>query len=651
MKRSERVFLFLLLSLLALVYFVQNRTVRRMVEQTDRLERLDEALYRQEEQKDLLMELRLALSKSGTTLTAEARAKMDELFQAIDATTLTEPLREIARYEEVKKMVSQETGDWSTLSQRAERSLATIWNGYQKQSEGNYATMKGQMQVLREIKETNRRFTLILLLLAFFSLLYIGYILKKRLFTFFLTLGRMTKKLADRDLALAEERQYLDSMVQHSMGEIFVYLKAIVHTMEKFIASLKKAGNKLSSASIDIQESTKQQATVINEEAASLNEITTSVEELSITAKEIADIAAEVDAVAGQGKTMAKKGGDVIETMTSSVNTVHESILGTARQNIETVEQSKKIDSVLSVMEDVATEIHLLALNASIESAGAGEAGKRFGVIAQEIRELADNSKNSIDTIRKQILDFHNSLNTSVLSIEVTSHKVSEMSKVVKEAGHYFKELFALIDQSALYAKNISGATAQQKIASEQVVAVMRDVSNVINLSANEVTKINASVDQLMDVSLIVNSLINTFKTDDKRAIRNILEEIREAPEVVTEEYSKLAPLFQESLRLNSFLEAIYLADAKGHLVELIMEDGFKGDVEELKKVNPLERDWFKNAMLEKEVAITSPYLSLATGELCITFSVPVILNGDSRSVIGIDVNYKRWIRDKENEL
>ena len=136
MKRSERVFLFLLLSLLALVYFVQNRTVRRMVEQTNRLERLDEALYRQEEQKDLLMELRLALSKSGTTLTAEARAKMDELFQAIDATTLSEPLREIARYEEVKKMVSQETGDWSTLSQRAERSLATIWNGYQKQSEG-----------------------------------------------------------------------------------------------------------------------------------------------------------------------------------------------------------------------------------------------------------------------------------------------------------------------------------------------------------------------------------------------------------------------------------------------------------------------------------------------------------------------------------
>ncbi len=489
----------------------------------------------------------------------------------------------------------------------------------------------------------------IFFLVVFF--LYIFYFIKFKLLKDISNVNRIISKLANRELDIDNEYFHSKDSSHYILGKLFSKLKAIINSFQNFITPLTIAGANLSNIFINIQESTKYQSSIINEEAASLNQVASSTEELSITAKEIADIAKDIEKNSSDGKEMAQQGEKIISEVVKSVSSVKEEILKTAKQNIEIVEKSKNIDKILEVMEDITSEIHLLALNASIESAGAGEYGERFAVIAQEIRELADNSKDVIEKVKENIESFHDSLNSAVLSIDYNAKQVEKTTDIVKESGKYFKKLFKLIDASVNYSKHIANATMQQKISSEQIVEVMREITDVINSSANEITKINNNMDKIMEVALSINSLIQTFKTDKKDNFRNIIENIVNNHFIKNMDMEKMEQIFRETYEKNSFFEAIYFADREGVFRVFVCDEQYKEKREKVMKVSMFDREWFKKAYEGNKFVFTKPYISLFSGKLHFTFSAPVINNGEFVGAVGIDVNYKKWIESNPNEF
>ncbi len=486
--------------------------------------------------------------------------------------------------------------------------------------------------------------------LIFFSL-YLFYLIKFKLLKDISTINKVVTKIANKEINIEDERFYTIQQKQYPYSHIVGKLNDILNSFNKFLIPLSKASSELSNIFINVQESTKYQSSVINEEAASLNQVASSTEEMSITAKEIADVAKDIENSSSKGKEMAQIGAKLIEEVSTLALNVKTGILDTANKNMSIVDKSKDIDKILEIMTDITGEIHLLALNASIESVGAGEYGERFGVIAQEIRELADNSKQVIEKIKTNIESFHHLLNSAVLSIDYNVKQVEQSLEKAKETGEYFGKIFKMIDESANYSKHIANATMQQKIASEQIVDVMREVTDVINSSANEITKINNSMDKIMEVSLTINSLIQTFKTAKKNNLRNIVEDISNNKDVIHLNPKNIRQLFKEKLSENHFFEALYVYDIKNNFLIYEYDKTYKIDENKISNFDVSEREWYKRVIEGEKFVLTSPYISVISNELCITFSAPVKKGNKIVGVVGLDINYRKWIEKNRNEL
>ncbi len=491
-------------------------------------------------------------------------------------------------------------------------------------------------------KEEEIKFYYLLTVLLIF--IFIFYFIKFRFIKLYSTVIEVIERLSSKDIAFFKSEENMNN-IKKKLGVTFFLFNKIIDMMASFIERLKSSGVELSRITFLISESTKQQSSAISEQAASINQVTASLEELSITAKEIADIARMVDKSATETRATAKNGVDLIVKIIDSVNSLKETISTTAEKNIEVVKRSKEIDKILEIMDSLVSEIHLLALNASIESASAGEFGKRFGAIAQEIRELADNSRESIDKIKNYIFSFHEAINSAVMSIEYSKKEAEKTKKTVEEAGEYFERIFANIEQTNLYSKQISSATEQQKIAGEQIVNVIRDINSALNVSSTEIEKVNQSLNKLLEISLTINGIVHTFKVEDKINPRKILEDIVNYEALKELEMEEIGAFLENILSFNPFLEAVFVTDAKGILLEAKKAFYVEEDLSKFIGKNFSEREWFKGAIESKEIYMTQPYVSYATNELCITFSAPVFdSSGTIVAIVGIDVNHKKWI-------
>jgi methyl-accepting chemotaxis protein len=184
-----------------------------------------------------------------------------------------------------------------------------------------------------------------------------------------------------------------------------------------------------------------------------------------------------VAAIAGQTANAARAGE-------GRVATTHESIMGIRRHvdvivghMLELGKKSQQIGSVLDIVSELAEQTNILAINATIEAAGAGEAGRRFAVVAEEIRKLADRVAGSAKEIRGLIDDVRGAVNTTVMATESGSKAVETGSKQFGDVAAALKEIAALVGTTTEAAREIELSTKQQSTAVEQVNVAIANVA------------------------------------------------------------------------------------------------------------------------------------------------------------------------------
>jgi methyl-accepting chemotaxis protein len=144
---------------------------------------------------------------------------------------------------------------------------------------------------------------------------------------------------------------------------------------------------------------------------------------------------------------------------------------------VELGKKSQQIGSVLDIVSELAEQTNILAINATIEAAGAGDAGKRFSVVADEIRKLADRVAGSTNETRKLIEDVRSAVNTTVMTTESGSKAVETGSRQFSEVADAFKEITVLVTTAAEVAREIELSTKQQATAVAQVNIAITDVA------------------------------------------------------------------------------------------------------------------------------------------------------------------------------
>lgn len=237
----------------------------------------------------------------------------------------------------------------------------------------------------------------------------------------------------------------------------------------------------IQSSSTELQASANQQATATKEQATAMSEISTTISELLATSRQIAESAQHVAQIAGQTAAAARSGDATVATAHDSISTIRRQVDLIVNHMLELGKKSQQIGAVLEIVAELAEQTNILAINATIEAAGANEAGKRFAVVADEIRKLADRVAGSTKEIRGLIEDVRSSVNTTIMTTEGGSKSVDAGAKQFSEVAAAFAEIAGLVGTTTEAAREIELSTKQQSTAVEQV--------NVAITSAAQATK------------------------------------------------------------------------------------------------------------------------------------------------------------------
>ncbi|HEX3953044.1 MAG TPA: CHASE3 domain-containing protein [Stellaceae bacterium] len=231
------------------------------------------------------------------------------------------------------------------------------------------------------------------------------------------------------------------------------------------------------SSSTELQAVANQQATGLREQAMAMTEITTTITELLATSRQIAESAQRVAQIAEQTAGGARSGRGSVDLAQDAIHGIRRQVDQVVSLMLELGKKSQQIGGVLDIVSELAEQTNILAINATIEAAGAGDGGKRFAVVADEIRKLADRVGGSTKEIRSLIDDVRSAVNTTVMATETGSKAVDAGTRQFGEVATGFGQIADLVSTTTDAAREIELSTKQQTTAVEQVNIAISNIA------------------------------------------------------------------------------------------------------------------------------------------------------------------------------
>jgi len=264
----------------------------------------------------------------------------------------------------------------------------------------------------------------------------------------------------------------------------------------------------MQSSSAELQSAATQQASGARESSTAMNEITTTISELLATSRQIAESAQRVAHVAEETSSAARAGDKTAQKTHESVNGIRRQVDLIVTHMLDLGKKSQQIGGILEIINELAEQTNILAINATIEAAGAGDAGKRFAVVAEEIRKLADRVGGSTKEIRTLIEEIRAAVNTTVMATEGGTKVVDFGAKQFVEVTAALNQISGLLETTTQAAREIELSTKQQATAVEQVNLAVSNVAKAAQETEASTTQTLQTATQLSGLSRELTRLI-----------------------------------------------------------------------------------------------------------------------------------------------
>ncbi|MBE0507326.1 MAG: methyl-accepting chemotaxis protein [Marinospirillum sp.] len=265
------------------------------------------------------------------------------------------------------------------------------------------------------------------------------------------------------------------------------------------------------------QEVSQSMAAAVEEMSSSVAEITSTMEELSASSTQIADHSQSVVDVANLTLDSSKKGASAMQQLQLRMSEIHRDNEQSLHEIMELGAKSKQISKVMDLINTLADQTKLIAFNAALEASSAGESGKRFSVVAGEIRRLADSVTDSTREIEDRIQEIQDSISRLVITSEKGSSSIQAGMEVSSVTAEDLNALVRAASQTSSAAQQISMSTKQQKTASSQVVIALRDIANASTHNAQSVRNITDISEEMLCMSEDLSRLVQEFKMVGKQ--------------------------------------------------------------------------------------------------------------------------------------
>jgi methyl-accepting chemotaxis protein len=437
--------------------------------------------------------------------------------------------------------------------------------------------------------------------------------------------------------------------LQGAASELAATFTTATRALGALIEQIQNSSIEVASAGGGIQTTAAELASGSSQQAAAVVEITATMEELARTAGQIAHNASNQAALAAQAESSGNLGADAVDEALRGVEEVQQRIDGIATRADTLGSRSKEIFRVLDLITDIAQETHILSLNAAIEAAAAGDHGRRFSVVADEVRRLAKRSRESVESVRVILDEFAASIRATVVATEEGDKEVVRVLERARAAAAAIEELRGALANTARAAREISLATQQQQGASDQVVLTLKEVSQVIQRMAEGLRHFSGTADRLNHLALSIQLLTQSFHLDSPHSLKHVAGAWTEKLAYGAGHWDALATQLEETVAASPFVELAYVVDPRGAMVALAAgaTGGSRASAAGVEVgASFADRPWFQAVLRDGRTILTPLYDSLLTGEKCFTVAAPIRdAAGSLAGVLGFDVNVSSWTR------
>lgn len=296
------------------------------------------------------------------------------------------------------------------------------------------------------------------------------------------------------------------------VGQLMSAMKNMTQSLRNMISETASISEGIASASNQLHSTAAQIATGAEEVAAQTGTVATASEEMSATSSDIARNCTMASDASQQSSDAANVGAKVVQETITGMGVIAERV----RQTSKTVEalgaRSEQIGNIVGTIEDIADQTNLLALNAAIEAARAGEQGRGFAVVADEVRALAERTTRATREIGEMIKAIQNETREAVSSMEDGVNEVEKGAVTSQKSGQALEEILNSINEVSMQISQIATAAEEQTAVTNEVTTNVHQITEVVTMTARGADETAAAAAQLAVQAQDLQNLVKRFK-------------------------------------------------------------------------------------------------------------------------------------------
>jgi len=316
-------------------------------------------------------------------------------------------------------------------------------------------------------------------------------------------------KFAEGDLSVSLKVQKDDDV-----GKLYAGFNKAVHNIRELISKLHNAVHSTQTSSSEISSSTEEMAAGAQEQSAQTGEVATAIEEMTRTIIDTTRNAGTAAENAKKAGEIAGEGGRAVEATIEGMQRIAEVVQSSAETVKKLGKSSDEIGEIIQVIDDIADQTNLLALNAAIEAARAGEQGRGFAVVADEVRKLAERTTKATKEIALMIKQIQADTAEAVDSMGKGTGEVEKGKELAARAGESLQEIIEATVKVVDDISQVATASEEQSSTAEQISKSVESISNVTNETASGIQQVARSAEDLNKLTDNLQELVSQFRID-----------------------------------------------------------------------------------------------------------------------------------------
>jgi len=321
----------------------------------------------------------------------------------------------------------------------------------------------------------------------------------------------LIQEIAANNLAVAD----IEVTSQDEIGKAGTALNGMKNSLRQMIQSIAGTAEHVASASEEISSSATEQSQGAETQKDQTAQVATAMQEMSSTVLQVSENSNKAAESSRRAAETARHGGSIVDETLTKMRVIADSVSGTAKKMEELGKSSDQIGHIIGVIDDIADQTNLLALNAAIEAARAGEQGRGFAVVADEVRKLAERTTTATKEIAQMIKNIQDETKIAVTAMEEGNKQVEEGVKSTAQAGDSLKEIIHMSEEVGEMITHIATAATEQSSASEEINNNMEQIAKLVKESAVGAQQSAKACQDLSGLALDLQKMVGNFKLED----------------------------------------------------------------------------------------------------------------------------------------